>query len=251
MIKKMATLSIIVITKNESRNIRRCLRSISGWVSEIIVLDSGSDDNTVEICQQFTDQVYITDWPGYGPQKNRALQLAKGDWILSLDADEWISSHLRKEIQQVIQSKAIAAYIMPRLNMFCGKFLRHGDAAKDTVLRLLQRGSGKFTDDVVHEKIICQGKIGRLQQPLLHNSARNLQEWSAQTEKYALLTATQRYAKGYRSNPLRAILHAGWIFCRSYLIRQGFRDGRIGFLYARLHAKSSFQKNFFLWASRK
>src|SRR5262249_29247399 len=134
-----------------------------------------------------------------------------------------------------------------RMNMFCGRFQRHGDAAQDKVLRLFKRECGKFTDDIVHEKVVCAGKIGYLQRPLLHNSYRTLAEWSAQMEKYALLTAELRYRKGRRSNPLKAIIHCCWGFIRSYILRQGFRDGRVGFLCAKLSAKSSLQKNWRLW----
>ncbi len=243
----MPTLSVIIIAKNEARNINRCLRSVAGWVDEIIVLDSGSSDQTIEICKQFPTQIFLTDWPGYGPQKNRALNLAHCDWILSLDADEWVRADLRAEIQQAICNTAFSGYYFPRLNMFCGRFQRHGDAARDKVLRLFQRQSGSFTDDKVHEKIICQGTIGLLKSYLLHNSSRNETEWSQQMARYAQMTAELRHAKGRRSNPLKAIINSLWIFFRSYILRCGYRDGRIGFLYAKLNAKSSFQKNIHLW----
>lgn len=247
LVSKLPTLSAIVITKNEARNIHRCLRSLVSWTDEIIVVDSGSTDNTVNICRQYTPWVYVMDWPGYGLQKNRALQLAQGEWVLSIDADEWIRADLRKEIQQAIQHPDAQGFYLPRLNMFCGRFQRYGDAAKDKVLRLFRREAGKFTDDVVHEKIICRGKIAYLQRPLLHNSFRTQAEWAAAMEKYAFLAAQLRHAKGRRSNPLKAVINGGWIFFRSYVLRQGFRNGRLGFIFAKLNAKSSFQKNLHLW----
>lgn len=243
----MLTLSVIIIVKNEARNIRRCLRSLAGLANEIIILDSGSTDNTVEICRQYTSHVFITDWPGYGPQKNRALRRAQGDWVLSLDADEWVTAPLRAEIQHAIQQTDVQGFYLPRLNMFCGRFQRHGDAARDKVLRLFQRNAGEFTNDIAHEKVICQGKIGYLQQRLLHNSSRTLTEWSAQMQNYTRLTAELRHAKGKRSNPLQAVLNGAWIFFRSYFLRQGYRDGRLGWLFAKLNAISSFQKNLQLW----
>lgn len=240
-------LSVIVITKNEARNIRRCLRSVANLADEIIVLDSGSSDATVAICKEFTSQVIVTDWPGYGPQKNRALALAQGDWVLSLDADEWVRAPLQNEILQAVQQNKFAGFTMPRINMFCGRFQRYGDAAQDRVLRLFRRDASKFTDDFIHEKVLCSGAIGRLQQPLLHNSSRTYEAWTAQMQKYTKLTAELRYTKGRRSNPTKAIVNAGWIFFRSYVLRQGFRDGKVGLLYATLNAKSSFQKNWLLW----
>lgn len=247
----MPTLSVIVIVKNEARNIKRCLRSIAPIANEIIILDSGSTDNTVEICRQYTPHVFITDWPGYGPQKNRALQRAQGDWVLSLDADEWVTAPLRTEIQKAMQQADFQGFYLPRLNMFCGRFQRYGDAARDKVLRLFQRNAGEFTNDIAHEKVICQGKIGCLHHRLFHNSSRTKAAWSAQMQNYTRLTAELRHAKGKQSNPFKAILNGAWIFFRSYFLRQGFRDGQLGFLYAKLNAQSSFQKNLQLWQLNK
>jgi glycosyltransferase involved in cell wall biosynthesis len=243
----MTSLSAIIITKDEECNIGRCLRSLVSWVDEIIVLDSGSQDKTIDICRRYTSNIFITDWPGYGPQKNRALNLAKYKWVISLDADEWISPKLREEIKRAILQTEFEAYYMPRMNMFCGRFQRFGDASKDKVLRLFQRGSANFNQDIVHEKLICQGKIGFLKNPLFHNSYRTRQEWEAQMEKYAEMTAKLRYEKGKRSNPCKAVLNSGWIFFRSYILRQGFRDGATGLLFAQLNAKSSFKKNWLMW----
>lgn len=243
----MPKLSAIIIVKNEANNIVRCLRSIHGWVDEIIILDSGSTDQTVTLCRQYSPHVYSTDWPGYGPQKNRALSLAHGDWVLSLDADEWIRPALRAEIQQAIRQSDFQSFYIPRLNMFCGRFQRYGDASKDKVLRLFRRGAAQFSEDLIHEKVVCSGATGQLQNPLLHNSSRTKTEWAAQMQKYALLTAELRYTQGRRSNPIKAGINAAWIFFRSYLLRGGFRDGRMGWLYATLNAKSSFTKNMRIW----
>lgn len=243
----MPKLSVIIIAKNEAHNIARCLRSVYSWVDEIIVLDSGSTDETVRICHQYTSLVYITDWPGYGPQKNRALQMSSGNWVLSLDADEWVTKHLRNEIQQAIQMTSYQAFYLPRLTMYCGKFQRYGDAAKDKVLRLFCRESGRFTDDIVHEKVISNGPVGYLQQPLLHNAYRSITEWSNQMQIYALLTAQLRHSKGRRSNPFKAYVNSLWAFFRTYLLRQGFRDGYIGFMFAILSTRSSYTRNMQLW----
>lgn len=244
----MTTLSVIVIAKNEARNIGRCLRSVSGWADEIIVLDSGSADHTVEICRRYTPQVHLTDWPGYGPQKQRALALARGDWVLSLDADEWVRRDLRAEIQRVVQAPGdCQGFYLRRLTMYCGRFQRHGDAAQDKVLRLFRRDCSQFTPDIVHEKVICTGRAAVLKSALLHNAYRTEAEWSSQMHKYALLTAELRHSKGRRSNPAKATLSAAWIFFRSYIWRAGFRDGRTGYLFAKLNAKSSFCRNMTLW----
>lgn len=244
------TISVIIITKNEERNIVRCLRSVFSWVDEIIVLDSGSTDQTVELCRQYTTQIHIVDWPGYGPQKNRALLLARHDWVLSLDADEWVQPALRAEIEKNIQHTRFSGFYIPRLTLFCGRFQRYGDAARDRVLRLFRLGSAKFSDDTVHERVLCSGEIGYLHQALLHNSYRTHSEWASQMDHYARMSAQLRHAKGQRSNPLKALLSGGWIFLRSYILRKGYLDGRLGWIFAWLNAKSSFQKNWWLWQLR-
>ncbi|MBS0349617.1 MAG: glycosyltransferase family 2 protein [Proteobacteria bacterium] len=236
-------ISAIIITKNEEKNIRRCLRSLHDWIDEIVIIDSGSTDNTLKICREYTQRVFSMDWPGFGPQKNRALNLAQGTWVLSLDADEWVSLALKKEILQAIPNLDYHGYRMPRRNMFCGRFQRFGDAAKDKVLRIFQKQFGQFTEDLVHEKVICDGTIGLLKNPLLHNSSRTEPEWRAQMEKYAKLAAQLRYHQGKRSTFFKAVVNSGWIFFRSYCLRMGFLDGKIGFLFAKLNAKYSFQKN--------
>ena len=137
---------------------------------------------------------------------------------------------------------------MPRMNMFCGRFQRYGDSSRDRVLRLFRKQAAEFSNDFVHEKVICTGKVGRLQNCLLHNSSRTLQEWTQQMNRYTELTAQLRFQKGKRSNPAKACLNSVWIFVRSYVLRQGFRDGYIGFQYARLNAISSFRKNMILWS---
>jgi len=153
-------ISVVIITKNEEANIERCLRSVD-WADEIIVLDSGSTDRTVEISQELGARVSVTaDWPGFGPQKNRALEQATGDWVLSLDADEWVTPDLREEILNVISGpEGAVGFRVPRLSSFCGRFMRHSGWWPDYVTRLFRRGAAKFSDDVVHERVIAEGKV--------------------------------------------------------------------------------------------
>ena len=152
------SLSIIVIVKNEESSIRECLASVA-WADEIIVLDSGSSDQTVAICREYTDKVYETDWPGFGPQKNRALEYATKDWVLSIDADERISYDLQTEIKRVIQMPArFDAYTMPRRSNYCGRYMKHSGWWPDRVVRLFRRGKASFSDDLVHERIVVTGK---------------------------------------------------------------------------------------------
>ena len=145
-------LSVILITKNEADNIVDCLASVA-WADEIIVFDSGSEDETVSICREYTDKVYETDWPGFGIQKQRALNKAKGDWVLSIDADEIVTAELRVEIVKAIQQEKFQGFEIPRLSTYCGKQIRHAGWWPDHVLRLFRRECGYFTEASVHERI--------------------------------------------------------------------------------------------------
>ena len=167
-------LSVIVIVKDEADRIADCLSSVAGIADEIIVLDSGSTDNTVEICRQFTDKVFETDWPGYGKQKQRALDKATGDWVLSIDADERLTPELADEIDAVIKSKPEeVAFKMQWAVVAFGKQLNHGRSAR-FVSRLFRRSGARFTDAIVHEKVMfSEGKVGKLKNRLLHYSIRD------------------------------------------------------------------------------
>jgi len=151
------TLSVIVITKNEEESIRDCLESVV-WADEIIVVDSGSTDNTVAICREYTSKVFVTGWPGFGAQKNHALEMTTSDWVLSLDADEGVTPELRAEIQAAISDPgANVAFKMPRLSNYCGRYMRHSGWWPDYIIRLFRRGQGHFSNDLVHEHLIVNG----------------------------------------------------------------------------------------------
>ncbi len=169
------TLSAIVITRNEAHNLHDCLQSMHGLVNEIIVVDSQSTDATVAIAQKHGAKVtQPQDWPGFGPQKNRALDLASCDWVFSIDADERVTPELALEIKHVLQtSKGDAAYKVPRLSSYCGKFIHHAGWQPDFVLRLFKRGTARFSDDLVHERVVTSQPVGALQNHLLHYSYLN------------------------------------------------------------------------------
>lgn len=234
-------LSVIIITKNEGSHIRRCLDSVS-WVDEIIVLDSGSEDDTVAICRQYTDKVYQTDWPGFGIQKQRALDKAVGDWVLSVDADEVVTLELRAEIEQALQQNKFQGYEIPRLSSYCGKQMRHGGWWPDYVLRLFHRDVGRFSDAVVHEKIIVQGAVGRLTSPFLHDTAVNLEEILCKVNSYSSLGAQMLHEKGVRASLSKAVLKALWTFNRTYWIKAAFLDGHQGLMLSISNAETTYYK---------
>lgn len=246
----MPKLSVIIITKNEANNIRRCLESVK-FANEIIILDSGSTDNTINICREYTDKVYETDWPGYGPQKNRALKKATGEWVLSIDADEWVSDGLKQEIITAINTKDALAYFMPRRWIVCGKHIKHGDWGHDNVLRLFVRKQGHFTDVIVHEGVRVKGKTKKFKQPLFHNSILEITKGLEKMNLYSSLSAQKKKQNGGKTSLFKAITHGGWMFLRSYILRLGFLDGKIGFLTAFINAEHSFYSYAKQWDLHK
>lgn len=236
-------LSITIITKNEVNRVEACLRSVT-WADEIIVLDSGSTDDTVVLCKKYTDQVFVTDWPGFGPQKNRALEKATGDWILSIDADEQVSDELRHEIRVLVQSNpSCSAYAIPRLSSYLGKILRYGDWENDYCVRLFRRGHAQFTNDIVHEKLqIINGEIGRLKNPLYHQTFISLEQILKKVNSYSTLSAKAKYSKGQRATLSKAIGHGLWTFFRCYVLKRGFLDGREGFMLAVSNAEGTYYR---------
>lgn len=234
-------LSVVVITKNEAAHIGRCLESVA-WAEQIIVLDSGSDDDTVAICRRYTDRVYQTDWPGFGIQKQRAVDKADGDWIFSIDADEVVTPELRAEIEQAMQSERYKGYEIPRLSSYCGRQMRHGGWWPDYVLRLFRRDCGRFTDAAVHESIIVEGEVGRLKSPLLHDAFINLDEVLHKVNSYSTLGAEMLYRRGVRSSLTKAVFKGIWTFIRTYWLKAAFLDGRQGFMLSISNAEGTYYK---------
>jgi len=235
-------LSVIIITKNAGISIKSCLESVK-FAEEIIVLDSGSTDDTVAICQTYTDKVYVTDWPGYGKQKNRALAMAKGDWVLSLDADEYLSSELAQTIRELIQKPSeYVAYALHRRSSFCGKFIKYGDWSNDYCLRLFKRGHAQFEEIALHERLLVEGKTAKIKHKFYHDSYPNLASMLAKMNSYSSLSAEILAEKGKRSSISHALYRALWRFIRGYFFRLGFLDGKAGFLLALSTAEATFYR---------
>ena len=241
-------LSVIIITRNEAANIEACLRSVA-FADEVVVLDSGSTDGTPDRARAQGAVVYSSaDWPGFGPQKNRALGYATCPWVLSLDADERVSSELAAQIQAVVAANQNQAYEIPRLTQFCGRWIRHCGWTPDPVLRLFQRGTARFSDDLVHERVLlAQGAPLRLSQPLLHYSYPTPAHYWRKLEQYSQAWAQQRFARGESTSMLRAGLAGVVAFLRSYVFRLGFLDGAMGFAVCSMQAQAAFGKYFALY----
>ncbi len=235
-------LSVIVITKDEAGSIRPCLESVI-WADEIVVVDSGSSDDTAAICREYTDKVTVTDWPGFGPQKNRALDAARGEWILSLDADERVSPELRAAIEAAMADPgAAAAFRMPRSSSYCGRFMRHGGWWPDYVTRLFRRGRARFSDDLVHERLVVDGEVGSLSSPLLHEAFRDPEEVLQKVNAYSSAGARMMAQRGRKATLAGAVARGLWSFLRSYVLRAGFLDGREGFMLAVSNAEGTYYR---------
>lgn len=233
-------LSVIIIAKNEALNIRRCLESVR-WADEIIVLDSGSSDETMSIAKEYTSHVYLTDWQGYGIQKQRALSYATQEWVLNLDADESVSDALRKDIERVIQEGRADACRIPIQMHFEGRPLRYSSSPSRHA-RLFKRKGAHFSLDLVHEKIILppETKIIQLYSTLFHHSFRDLSHAIEKMNRYSSYSAKMRREALKKSSLARTLLSTTWMFFRCYFIQRGFMDGQVGFLFACLNAQGAF-----------
>jgi glycosyltransferase involved in cell wall biosynthesis len=232
-------LSVTIITKNEAHRIERCLRSVA-FADERVVLDSGSTDDTVAIATRCGARVESTrDWPGFGPQKNRAVALARGQWVFSIDADEEANGELADSIRAAIAAPAFDGYWVRRVSTFCGRTIRFGDWRRDRVLRLFRKSAGRFSDDVVHERVVVAGQQGELQGWLAHESVESYEDGRQKMLRYARLGAARLRDRG-KGGLASALVHGGWTFVRGYLFRLGLLDGRYGLTIARLNAEGTY-----------
>lgn len=244
-------LSVTVITFNEERNIRRCLESVS-WATEIIVVDSGSTDRTVEIAGQYGAKIFEEPWRGYVAAKNSAVEKAANEWVLSLDADEWLTPAGAGEIRKVLQSPAADAYAFNRLSSFCGRFMR-STWSPDRVVRMFRRDIGRFDGGKVHESLRLQpgSEVADLDEPLPHLSYRSLADYIDRLNRYTGLAAESKVEKGRIRVLPYLVLSPLMDFLKTYLLKQGFRDGMRGFLVAVGSGFYTFLKYAKVWELRR
>lgn len=235
-------LSVIIIAKDEEANIERCLQSVH-FADEIIVLDSGSKDNTVAIARRYTEKVFLTDWPGYGIQKQRALEKAQGDWVLNLDADESVSRELQQEIQEAMASDSYHAYRVAIRMVFYKQPLRYSASPKRHV-RLFKPAHARYSQDIVHEKILLpkQMKIGALQQAIKHHSYQDVSHVLYKLNKYSSYSAKIRITSEKSTSLTRIMTGTAWMFFRCFVLQRGFLDGKSGFLFALFSAQGTFYR---------
>lgn len=246
----MPSLSAVLIVKNEGESLAACLEKLR-WADEIVILDAGSTDNTLEVARQFTSHVYVdADWQGFGIQRQRAQARASGDWILMVDADEHVTEELQQEIQQVVKDNDQGrVYEVPRLPWCFGGFIRHSGWYPAYRVRLYPSQVARFGPERVHEDLVFSKdvEIKQLKGDLLHYTYRDLEHYLVKSAHYASEWAAQRAAKGRTTNLLTGLLHGVGCFLKMYVLRAGFLDGRPGFLLAVLSAHSTFVKYADLW----
>ena len=231
-------LSVAIITLNAASQLEACLQS-ARFADEIVVVDSGSTDGTQALAERHGARVIQQDWLGFGPQKQFAVEAARHDWVLCLDADERVTPALQMAIESALEigqnsaSTAAAphAYRFPRCNRFLGRYLKHGEGYPDWSLRLFDRRYARWSDDAVHEKVVSDGTIGTLAGDLLHDSAESLSSYLTKQNRYTSLAADMALAAGKRSSVGRVALSPLVRFIKFYVIRQGFRDGLPGFVH--------------------
>ena len=241
-----ATLTVIIAAKNEGHQIAACIRSVL-FADEILVLDSGSSDDTEAQARCAGATVHTTDWVGYGLQQMRGIGLAKSDWVLSIDADERVTDALRDEICNAISSLTIDGYRLPRHSCFCGKFIEHSGWRPDYTLRLARRKQAGFTDHFLHAHMTVNGKIEDLKSPIIHYSYRNIDDVLEKLNKYSKGAAIDLQNKKEFSSLTKSLLKGLWSFIKTYFLKQGFRDGRLGLVLAIYNAQTTYYKYVRLW----
>jgi glycosyltransferase involved in cell wall biosynthesis len=234
-------LSLVVVAHDAGAQLADCLAS-AAFAAEAIVVDSGSRDDTVELARRSGARVIAQAWLGFGRQKNFAVAQAAHDWVLCLDADERVSPELERAIRDALREPRHKAYAMARRNRFLGRWLAHGEGYPDWNLRLFDRRHARWSDDVVHEHVLADGSVGRLDGDLLHASAESLEGYLAKQNRYTTLQAEAMHARGERFSAVRLVVSPLTRFLRFYVLRAGFLDGGAGLVHIAIGAFNSFCK---------
>jgi len=240
-------LSVTIITLDEAHNIARALESVA-WADEVVVVDSGSTDETVAIARRYTDRVFVREWPGYSAQKNHAATLASHDWVLSIDADERVTPALASEVQSTLESDPPArGFRIPRVTWHLGRWIRSTDWYPDFQVRLYDRRVARFVDRRVHESVRVDGPLVTLRHELEHYAYRDLAHHVATMQRYSDLAARQAHEEGRRATLAGLAFHPPLAFARNYLLRGGIRDGVPGLIVSIMNAFYVYLKLAKLW----
>ena len=226
----MQAVSVVIITRNEEANLPRCLDSVV-WADEIVVVDSGSTDRTVEIARKHGAKVITPQWRGFGPSKQEGVNHAIGPWVLSIDADEEVTPQLRDELRTKLENPGrFTGFYLPRRTQFLGRWIYHCGWYPDPVLRLFRKDSGNFNDAPVHEQAVVQGEVGRLKNDLLHYSYPTLESYFQKFNRYTTMAAEAAYRNGRRAGAYDVTVRPVANFVKQYVLKAGFLDGVEGLM---------------------
>jgi glycosyltransferase involved in cell wall biosynthesis len=244
------TLTVIVPTFNEEDNIRECLESVQ-WADDIFVVDSFSTDRTLEIAREFTDHVVQHEYVNSATQKNWAIPQVESDWVMVVDADERVTPALRARIQGVLENGAdVEGFQIRRTTTYFGRVIRHCGWHKDYLVRLWRNGKGRYEDLEVHADVLVDGKVGRIEEPLMHHTYRSMADYMERFDRYTTWSANDLYNRGKSASWSDLTLRPLWRFFRMYILRRGFLDGKHGFVLCAFAASSVFAKYAKLWERR-
>ena len=239
---KMEKISVAIITKDEERNIRDCLESVK-WADEILVVDNGSTDRTLSICQEYGARIFQEEWKGYSGQKNSAVEKAGNEWVLNLDADERVSPELRQEMQKSLEeNRGVDGYWIPRKNFFLGQWIRYCGWYPDLNLRLFRKSRGRFGERAVHERVEVEGKTATLTHPLIHKTYQSLSDFFVRMDRYSTLAAQEMHRARRKFRRMDVVFRPPFTFLQMYLLRAGFLEGYLGFVLSVLYSYYSFAK---------
>ena len=245
----MDKLSVTIITLNEEKRIRDALESVK-WADEIIVVDSGSTDKTIDICKEYTNKVFFNPWTGINAQKTFTKNLATGDWLLNIDADERVSAALQAEIQAVLKKTDCDGYSIPRKVYYLGRWIEHSGWYPDYKLRLFKTKKGAWAGHDPHDDIVVNGKIGYLAGDLYHLTYENIEDHVSTINRFTTVAAREYKKRHKKSGLLNLVVRPALTFFKKYVVKQGFRDGLPGFVIAISSAYYVFLKYAKLWELR-
>ncbi|MBP8296099.1 MAG: glycosyltransferase family 2 protein [Burkholderiales bacterium] len=237
-----APVSLVLITRNAGAQLHASLDS-ARFADEVVVVDSGSDDDTVQIAASFGARVIDQPWLGFGPQKQFAVERARHDWVLCLDADERLTPELVSAIESALAAPRAAAYRMARCNRFLGRWLRHGEGYPDWSVRLFDRRRARWSDDVVHERVLCDGPVATLAGDLRHESAESLESYLAKQNRYTTLQAQRLHDQGRSASIVQLLGSPALRFVKFYFVKLGFLDGIAGLVHIVIGCGNSFLKH--------
>ena len=249
----MNKISVCIICKNEESKIAQCLDSIK-WADEIIIVDSGSTDKTIEIARKYTDKIFINDdWQGYGIQRQRAEQFATYDWVFAIDCDEVVPEELKNEIVTLIPKATInQVFYLNRLTHFCGQYIFHSGWYPDRIARIYNKKNYQYNSKLVHESVVCKGcERVNLKNNLLHFQHDNIFQYINKRNRYAHFSASEKLKSGKKYGLNKAIFSALIAFIRHYILKKGFMDGRLGFIIAVIQMQYTFNKYLFAGFTEK